>query len=400
MFWFVLFSLLSTEPNAGAPPVLPRVRESVLDNLRRLPNYICSQTIERSYRNAASRPFGNIDRIRLEIGYIDGKEMFGWPGGERLAEDDVTRLVGGTITNGEFALAIRALFSGREVAFGDMKAENHAGRAALRFDFAVPRQSTDWILSIGGRRAPTGYHGSFWVDRDSLHLLELRITADDVPAQFGYATVTRDLQFESVRIGAGEFLLPSRAEFSATETSGAEDKNEARFHDCRQYTAESVISFGLSETGAPTQTGPRSATPAPSPAAALPDEFEASLTLDSPVDSDISAVGDPVTAHLGGSIKRKNQIAVPKGAILHGRIARLDVQEGRRHTDFAFTYFEVNGQRVEIGGRRNELLTLDQRSTIGRPLEAVPGPILANGSHLVLPRGFPFLLNSTAAAEH
>ncbi len=296
MFRLVWLSLLAAGPCAESPAVLAKIRESVLENLRRLPNYTCGQTIERSYRSVATHLFENVDRIRLEVGYIDGREMFGWPGGEKLAEEDLNRLVGGTVTNGEFALATRALFAGRSVVFGDMREETHAGHAALRFDFTVPREGTDWILVIGGQHTPTGYHGSFWVDSDSLQLIEVRITADDVPPDAGYSAVARDLQFLPAPIGNGEFLLPSRAEFSATEATGAEDRNETRFHDCRQYTAESVVSFGPTDAGARTKAGPRNGAPAAGLDAALPDEFETSLTLDSPIDSDISAVGDPITA--------------------------------------------------------------------------------------------------------
>ena len=394
MFWIVLWSLFAAPTDASAPAVLAKVRAGVLDNLSRLPNCTCTQVIERSYRRGAKRPFENVDRVRLEVGYIDGKELFGWPGGERLGEKDLDRLVGGTITYGEFALAIRALFAGRSVAFGDMWEETYAGRAAHRFEFTVPREGTDWILGIGGRFTPIGYHGSFWVDSDSLQLVELRITADDVPAELGYKAVTRDLQFQSVRIGTGEFLLPSRAEFSATERGGAENRNETRFHDCRQYAAERVVSFGPSATGAPGDAH----APRPAAAATLPEEFEASLTLDTPIDSDTSAIGDPITASLQRSIKRENETVVPKGAVLHGRITRLDMTGGRRYADLGFTYFEVDGGRIEVGGRINELVALT-RYVSNWQLISAAGPIRASGRHLVLARGFPFFLKSAAAGK-
>ncbi len=394
MFWLVLCSLWAAQPGAGAPETLAKIKQSVLGNLRTLPNYTCTQVIERSYRWPGGRSFENVDRVRLEIGYIDGKELFGWPGGEKLAEEDLHRLVSGAITNGDYALVARALFGGPNVAIGELREENHAGRATLRCDFTAPLQGSDWILAIGERYVPTGYHGSFWVDSNSLQLLELRMTADNVPSGLGYKTVSRDLQFEAARIGRGGFLLPSRAEFRATTTSGAELRNDTRFQDCRQYTAESVISFG------PSDTGPQRDAPAPgaAPAAVLPDEFEAGLELDSPIDSNTSAVGDPITAHLLESIKRKGETVIPRGAVLHGRIARLEVEDGHRYADFAFTWFEAGGGRVEIGGRTNELVTLARGFRAGRPLESVTGPIRATGSHLFLPRGFPFRLKSAAAA--
>ncbi len=86
--------------------------------------------------------------------------------------------------------------------------------------------------------------------------------------------------------------------------------------------------------------------------------------------------------------------------MIHGRITRLELRGCCRQADLAFTWFEAGGKRVEIGDRRNELETVAPGSSIGRPLLSVSGPILAEGSHLFLPRGFSFRLKSAAAGEH
>jgi hypothetical protein len=388
----LLFSCLSaaeTAQTGESAALLARIREAALDNLRRLPNFTCGETIERSSRTGGKGPFESVDRVRLEVGYIDGRELFGWPGGEKLAEQDLRRLVHGNTTNGEYALLIRALFSRSGVVWGEMAPEDRNGRAAVRFDFRVPRKVSDFVVAAGVSYALLGYHGSLWADRDSLQVAEIRIAADDIPWTTAYTAISRALELRPAAIGTGQFVLPARAVFSATTANGVEYRNETEFHDCRQYLAESVIRFEeepVADGGGKAPAATREA------ATALPETFQVTLELESPVDSETSAVGDPIAARLLAAIKSNGQTVVPKGAILHGRIVRLDVVDGRRNADFAFTYFEAGGMRVRIGSRRNQIVA--RRSRIFTPDQ---GPILAGGRDLRLPRGFSFELLSTAA---
>ena len=59
---------------------IARIRSQMARNLERLPNYTCTQTIERSIRPARTRRFQLIDTIRLEVALVNGRELFAWPG--------------------------------------------------------------------------------------------------------------------------------------------------------------------------------------------------------------------------------------------------------------------------------------------------------------------------------
>ncbi len=412
ILFFVLCSLSMAQSDAGGAVVLQTIRERAVDNLRALPNYTCTATIERSGRQSASRRYENIDRIRLEIGYVGGRELYGWPGGEKIAEDDLRQLVGGTITNGDFALLTRVVFAGPGVVFRNIRREDVGGRAVVSGEFTASREGSQWIVGLGPRTEPVGYSGSFQVDAELLQLIDLRMTAERIPREFGYRGITRNLEFQPVQIGSREFLLPSRAELSTVARDGPEVKNETRFTNCHEFTAQSVVSFGEPNQEANVETVHRTQVSA----ADLPDEFEARLELESPIDSDTSAVGDPITARLVKKITGRGGMEIPKGATLHGRIRVLDVTEGHRYANFAFLSFEWAGSRVNIAGRVNQLVTASSRTArIGRqpgtwtPQTPLPvphqvtslqaGPIRAYGRHLVLRRGFQFRLKSRAGAR-
>ena len=400
---FIFFGQLASQPGAA---VMETLRERALDNLRALPNYTCTSTIERSSRRSLSHRFENIDRIRLEIAYVGGRELFGWPAGERIADEDLRRFVGGTITNGDFALLTRALFAGPGISFRNINRKDSSGRQVLSGEFTATREGSDWTLVVGQREEPVAYYGSFRADPESLRLISLAMMAEHIPREFGYRRITRDLEFQPVRIGSDEFLLPSRAELVTLDKNGEETRNETSFANCRQFTAESAVRFEAPEE----ETTERVANEV---SGGLPDAFEASCELESQVDSDVSAIGDPITARLSRSIAGKGGLEIPKGAILHGRIRQLNVVDGRRRSaDFAFGFFEWNGKRVEIGSRSNQLIVMEQHITGMQNSGTLPmspmspavatvstHEIRADGRHLVIPHGFQFRLESKANSQ-
>src|SRR5260370_6735299 len=132
------------------------------------------------------------------------------------------------------------------------------------------------------------------------------------------------------------------------DLTGGEIRNETGFHDCRQYTVQASIRFDAPDSEVQNKTGD-----VPGLAAVLPERFEAELVLTSEIDSDSSAVGDPFTAELQRRIRRKGETVIPKGAVLHGRIMRLELINGHRYADFAFLRFEAGGTVVNISGRKN-----------------------------------------------
>src|SRR5947209_8998393 len=114
MRW-LLFCLVLQESQAqqDLPPdllLLAKIKIKMAENLDRLPNYTCQQTIERSRRRAPARKFELLDTVRLEVALVEGKELFGRPGTNRIVESEISQLVGGTIGNGDFGLLARSIF--------------------------------------------------------------------------------------------------------------------------------------------------------------------------------------------------------------------------------------------------------------------------------------------------
>ena len=56
------------------------IKEKILAALAELPNYTCTETVDRSRKRALDRKFEPLDRVRVEIAVVGHNELFGWPG--------------------------------------------------------------------------------------------------------------------------------------------------------------------------------------------------------------------------------------------------------------------------------------------------------------------------------
>jgi hypothetical protein len=95
------------------------------------------------------------------------------------------------------------------------------------------------------------------------------------------------------------------------------------YESCREYASKSrVLAF------APTETT-TAATPPPAVATALSPDLHFQCRIVTPIDSDTAAAGDPVEAFLRSPIHdRKNHLSIPAGALLHGRLIRMERRSG------------------------------------------------------------------------
>jgi hypothetical protein len=308
------------ETGSGLPEevlLLARIKVKMEENLARLPNYTCVQTIERSRRRNSSRRFELADTLRLEVALVEGKEMFAWPGGEKFEDRELSLMVdGGAIGNGNFALHARSVFLGNTATFRYGGRERRGARETVRYDYTVPVNLSGYVIRVPPEKAVVGYHGSFWVDANTLDLVRLEVYADDIPSHLGLAAASDSMNYARVPIGDSHFLLPESSELIMTDLQGRESRNRVHFSACRQYTGQSTLSFA--DPGPQEPLRQEAVTEVQ-----LPAELQLELQMDSEIDLEKSAAGDPVSATLTRAVKHSRKVLLPKGARFSGRITRL-----------------------------------------------------------------------------
>jgi hypothetical protein len=343
--------LLGAQDTALDPAVLllAKIKVHMMETLTGQPNYTCLETVERWQRNALARQFQFIDRLRMEVALVDGKEMFAWPGSQRFEDRDLTEWVpSGTFGSGEFASHSRVVFGTNTAAFeprgeqnlpisdvsisgvsrSGVSRSNQEERPAVRFDFSVPQLVSGYRIRSGAAREVVGYRGSFYVEPQSLDLMRLEVFADDLPASLKLKSVSDRMDYARVRIGEGDFLLPESSEVVLVDLNGHVDRNQLRFSACRQYTGQSKLSFDDAEP-APLAASPQYPSGAQKGELELPRNLEITLSLNDDIDLEAAAIGDPVKARLRDDLKLRGRLVLAKGAMAAGRISRLE-----RHPSF------------------------------------------------------------------
>jgi hypothetical protein len=337
--------------------LLARARYHMSQNLTRLPNYTCTQTIERMQRQPRSKRLKLIDIVRLEVAIADGKELYAWPGSRRFEEKELRELVSGTSATGQFGLYAKTIFQSNAPRFTFAGESFAAGRRLMQWEFVVSQMVSGQLLRVNDNEAVVGYHGSFWVDGETLDVHRFEVFSDDIPPHIGLQSASITVDYGKTRIGDGEFLLPSSASLEMVDLSGGVSRNRTLFSACRQYTGESTVMF---------DDPPPEAAPAPTISdIELPAGLRLDIALDTPIRIPSAAVGDPVTAVLKNHVKAQSGRAIPKGALVHGRITFLRPYDFARQSGWAIgLHFHAVEFEAMRGRIRSELMQIATASPI------------------------------------
>jgi hypothetical protein len=184
MRW-LLICVLAVAANAQIPSsgesLLDRIKARAGENLRRLPNYTCTESIERSLRLVRRGRIRPKDIVRLNVAYVGGKELFGLPGADRVDQANPSKLVDGPIGNGQFAVFVKSIFLEQGATFSHSGKTKLDGKRAFRFDYAMPLARSRFSVKSSVGEAIVGYGGSFWVAAETLDLMRLVVSADALP---------------------------------------------------------------------------------------------------------------------------------------------------------------------------------------------------------------------------
>jgi hypothetical protein len=342
-----MLAIASALPLTAVEPgqLLAQIRRKMSDNLARLPDYTCRETIERSRRPAGAKRFAFTDRLRIEVSYVSGKELFAWPGAEKFEERPLMDMLpGGPSGTGSFGLHARAIFASEAATF-EYKGETQVkDRRLAGWSFQIPREKSKYSVSNGrSARVIVGYSGSFQADAETLDLVWLEVQTDEVPAPITIVRGTERMEYQRVRIGASEFLLPRTSDLYMTGRDGNESHNHTDFAACRQYSGESVVRFGDPDAEPAASTQPAR------PLEPLPPNVEVELLVKNGIHIEKSAIGDPVRATLLRPVKLGEKVLAPKDAVVSGRISRMEQRQGRLGRLFVIG---VLFESIEHGKRR------------------------------------------------
>jgi len=231
--------------------LLQRIRDRMASHLSQLPNYTCHLVVERLMRRASSVSFERLDRLDLEVALVGNRELFSRAGEARFQEQEIHNIVpAGTIGNGAFGSYVETVLSGGGAAIRYIGQSKTDGHKTFRYDFDVPQAKSNFLVRHGTAQGIVGYKGSFWADADTLDLVRVELKADRIPANIGVSVVEESMHYKIIRIGKSDFLLPRKSQLSSSDQSGNYSLNMIILEHCREFSGESVVTFGGLAQGA------------------------------------------------------------------------------------------------------------------------------------------------------
>ncbi len=336
---------------------MSRIKRVMEAHLAGVPNYTCQQSVERYQQKAAAPKPSLIDVLRLEVAFVDSKELFAWPGSTRFEDQELREVVTtGAFGTGDFALHARGVFLSDGAQYEYLGEENLDGKAARKFSYFKPlfRSGYQIVNHHYGRRADVAYRGFFWVATESLDLIRLTVEALDIPMEVRVSAATSVLDYGLVPLGGRQALLPQRSELRLTDAGGLTSINKMRLTRCKLFQGESSISFGdLPESAATAAKPPERIF--------LPAGLEVELALESEILHAQSAVGDAVMMRLKADLKNGKEVLVAKGAQARGRIIELSRHENPTTYTVSFLMEEIEGSG-KIAALRLRLLRTEPPS--------------------------------------
>jgi len=323
--------------------LLARAQAGLADAAAAIPKYTCTETVDRSYfRQSRQTPrscdaivanqrngrsglsLTATDRLRFDVEVADGGyEIYAWPGAARIEVEKVEDMAGGgPLGTGPFGPFLLDIFSNPAVEFQYLGASSVAGAGLFEYRYRVPLAVSHYRVQAGVKWRITGYDGTFRLNPESAELKQLAVRTLELPADTASCEATTTMDFEPLRIGGGEYLIPRQTQLQAIGRDAGLTENATTYADCHEFRGESALRFDQ----ATPQPDSSSKLSVPVQAPSLPAGLPVVIVLDMEIDTDRAAAGDPVSAKIGKVVvdPATKRVLVPAGAAVHGRITHLE----------------------------------------------------------------------------
>jgi hypothetical protein len=365
----VVLVLLAAAAGFAQDPdgVLARARAHLQDAAAAVPKYTCTQTVDRSYFRetrqipkscdaiVANRRGGrsqlvptSTDRLRFDVEVADGGyEIYAWPGEARIENEKVEEMAGGGVLGtGPFGPFLVDIFANPAVQFQYL---GERDGKLFEYRYRVPLAASHYRVQAGVLFRTTAYDGTFRLDSTSADLRQLTVRTLELPTDTASCEATTLMDFEPLRIGAGEYVIPNHTRLQVIGRDAGFTENSTVYTDCHEFRGESVVRFDLpipNATNGPTLS-------VRDHAQILPPGMPVSIVLEAEIDTDRAAAGDPITARTGKPLidPATKRVLAPAGSLIRGRITHLEHKiEGEKYflVGLSFETLELQGAATPL----------------------------------------------------
>ncbi len=227
--------------------VIGEVREYAMNYSKSLPDFICTQVTRRYVDPSGMEFWQSQDTITERLTYFDQKETYKVTLVNNHYVDLPHDAVGGASSAGEFGSLLKYTLERRADAVIEFdRWATLRGKRAYVFSYQISSGNSQWsILYERSQRIVAGYRGLIYVDGNTHMILRITLEAIDIPPSFPVQEARTVLDYDYVKIGDREYLLPLKAVIRMRHYKYL-SKNEVEFRLYRKFSAEAKIEFDAS----------------------------------------------------------------------------------------------------------------------------------------------------------
>jgi len=225
--------------------VIEKAREAAANFLQSLPNYYCQEIMTRYQSAAHPANWQPLDIVSMALVYDHGQESYRNIEINGKATKKNVEDLPGSWSTGEFGSVLADLFSPNTDADFEYRSQSrNAGRAAMVYDFEVEREHSHWRIMVASQLLQPSYKGSVWIDKETNRVLRIEMQATHVPDAFPVDHVEMATDYQFVRFGDREYLVPVHADSLACQRNSDDcSRNAIDFRNYHRYAGESTITF-------------------------------------------------------------------------------------------------------------------------------------------------------------
>jgi len=238
--------------------LLDEVRDYAVNYTRRLPDFICLEQTRRFVDTTGRDSWRPTDIISARLSYFNQREDYKLISqNDRVITDASYTSVGGATSTGDFGSTMERIFARKSNTRIEWErwATLHKRRMHV-FSYRVPLEYSDFsIRSSQDAKDPgvtvlAGYHGEIFVDRDLSAIMRITKEADNIPASFPVQQASETLDYDYIKLGDSEFLLPLSVDVRMHSVR-LWLKNVKEFRLYRKFSADAVIKFDAEQSPPP-----------------------------------------------------------------------------------------------------------------------------------------------------
>ncbi len=244
---FTLLPALAQKPTpADQKKTLDAAREIALHYSSKLPDFICTENMERVDRSSPTSIIA--DKLTIQLSYSGQKESYKLLTMNGSKTDQSFDSLEGLISGGEFGSLLLGVFDPASAAVFQWKSNTDLRkRHAVVYTYRIARANSHYLL--GARKqsghmasAAAGYHGEIVLDQGTSRVLRVTASADDIPSDSPITQSSVEVDYDFIDIAGKSYLLPSHSD-AHMERSTRLISNTVAYVNYRKFAAESTIDF-------------------------------------------------------------------------------------------------------------------------------------------------------------